>query len=366
MATRLALRLSAVLLAGTSVVSCFPELPDSTLVDNLRVLAIQSDPATTNLSSFPLPSVTVTALVVDPEAPELGDATHTWSLELPEEADSGSIDDLQRLLPTGPHGPTLVLDFASGLARDGEETLPELTEGILPLRYEVETPRNQRAAVKLVHFLIPDLGDDDDSAGDDDDLSGDDDSSSFPWGDDDDSSSFPWGDDDDSSSLVGSSDPEEAFNRNPEIVSIDIGDQSFPAEGAQLPGINAALLIGTVGEAGVSLSIKVADDTDLETLDVTLFRTAGCPSLKPEDSGGGGWLGGSAGGNAGASGDAVCEEEDSGFGFGFGGRDDEDGDPSTREVAWRPLPGESSAGARLFVVLRDEGGGQTWQELRPE
>jgi hypothetical protein len=361
MATAQALRIPAVLLAATCALSCFPELPDPTVIDNLRVLAIQSDPATARLQGFPLPSVTVTALVVDPVNAELSDATHSWSLDLPEGVDASSIADLQRLLPPGPHGPTLVLDFGAGFARE-DHALPALVAGVLPLRYEVETPRDRRAAVKLVYFLLPDWGDDDDSAGDDDD------SSIFPWGDDDDSSTLPWGDDDDSSPAEDPWESVEAFNENPEIVSIRIGDQSFPAEGAQLPGINAALLIGDVAEAGVTLVVEVADDKDLETLDVTLFRSAGCANLKPEDSGGGGRPGGAGAGTAGSADDSPCGDASGGFGFGggFGGGGDEDADHSLREFAWRPLPGESSAGARLFLVLRDEDGGQTWQELRPE
>ena len=61
-----------------------------------------------------------------------------------------------------------------------------------------------------------------------------------------------------------------------------------------------------------------------------------------------------------------CGENGDSSGFGFGSDDDDDVDWSRREFAWRPLPGESSEGARLFVVLRDEEGGQSWQELRPE
>jgi hypothetical protein len=377
MKTRTALRALAPVFAAIGVLSCFPELPDSTLVNNLRVLAVQSDPATANLFAFPLPSVTVTALVVDPADPELVDATHVWSLELPEGADDQAAEQLQRLLPPQPHGPTLVLDFAAGFARDGEDGLPELVEGILPLRYEVETPRDQRSAVKLVHFLLPDLGDDDDSAGDDDDSSSspwgdDDDSASFPWGDDDDSASFPWGDDDDSASFPWGDDDDSSSagepggslqvgNQNPEILSITIGELVFSAQAGQLPGINGPLLIGAVPEDGVSLRIEVGDDGELDALDVQVFRTAGCPNLKPEE----GERGGLPGGPSSAASDSDPCGDQAG-GFAFGGGSDEDEDLSVREFAWRPLPGETSVGVRLFVVLRDEDGGQSWQELRPE
>jgi len=452
MTTRTSLRVSAILLATSYLVSCFPQLPDETLVDNLRVLAIQADPATANLLAFPAPLVTVTALVVDPDDPELSDATHTWSLELPEGVDPESLEGLQNLLPAEPHGASLTIDFSVGFARDDEDVLPELVEGILPLRYEVVTPRDNRSAVKLVRFLLPDLvgddddsadfpwgddddsadfpwgddddsastarsddddsagddddsagddddsaGDDDDSAGDDDDSAGDDDDSagddddftgddddftgddddftgddddftgddddSFPWGDDDDG--FPWGDDDDSAFPEDPWGALPEFNQNPEIISISIGEQSFPAEGTQLPGINTALLIGDVPEAGVTLRVEVADDTDLEELNAALFRTAGCPNLKPEEPEGRFGPGGPGAGGPGSANDDPCDIEESG-GFSFGGEDDEEQDFSIREFAWRPLPGESSAGARLFVVLRDESGGQTWQELRPE
>ena len=366
MKTRATLRLWAPVLAAIGALSCFPELPDETLVDNLRVLAVQSDPATANLFSFPLPSVTVTALVVDPEDPDLADATHTWTLELPEGADAEVAEQLQRLLPPQPHGPSLVLDFAAGFARDDHDSLPELVEGILPLRYEVETPRDQRSAVKLVHFLLPELGDDDDSAGDDDDSAAfpwgdDDDSAAFPWGDDDDSAAFPWGDDDDSSSSEDEAGSLQEGNRNPEIVSITVGEQVFSAQAGQLPGIVGPVLIGAVSEDGISMSVQVGDDADLEALSVEVFRTAGCPNLKPE----GGLRDGPPGGPAASASDSDPCGDESG-GFGFGGDSDEEVDQSIREFAWRPLPGAASSGARLFVVLRDEDGGQSWQELRPE
>ena len=396
-----ALSLVCTALLGASVTSCFPELPDATLVDNLRVLAVQSDPANANFASFPPPVITVTALVVDPGDEDLSEATHTWSLDLPEDVD---LSELEGLLPEGPYGTQLVVDLFGRTARDEEPSDFGLVEGVLPLRYRVETPGDHREAVKLVSFFLPDLGDDDDSGdddgvfgpvGDDDDSAGDeDDSSEDDWGgfgdddgsagddwggfgDDDDSAGDDWGgfgDDDDASGddwgdLGGDDEEEEEvglaalINENPRILSIQIdGGTALTAEAGQLPGLDGPLYIGEVSEDGSTLTVVVDDDEDEEELDVQLYRTRGCPNLKPEEDDEGPWQG--VGGGPPSADDDPCAVDDGGTWSGFSS--DEDVDWTLRDFEWRPLPGESSVGTRLFLVLRDERGGQSWQELRPE
>ena len=82
--------LSAVLVCALS--GCFPQLPDPLVVDDLRVLAIQADPAVATLTTFPPPAVTVRALVVDPDDPDGTDIEHQWALELGDEDFDGFND----------------------------------------------------------------------------------------------------------------------------------------------------------------------------------------------------------------------------------------------------------------------------------
>ena len=93
-------------------VGCFPQLPDPLVIDNLRVLAIQADPAVATLDSFPPPSVTVRALVVDPEDAEGTEIEHSWQLELGDEEFEGR-EQLEALVPEGPYSDELVIDFAA-------------------------------------------------------------------------------------------------------------------------------------------------------------------------------------------------------------------------------------------------------------
>jgi len=196
----------------------------------------------------------------------------------------------------------------------------------------VETADDHREAVKLVHFLMPDFpGDDDDSAGDDDD----------------------------------SADPDEALptreeltNVNPSFTWITVGDQTWTAD--QLPGLDEPLYIGPIGEEGQIIEVGIDDDEQAEDVWVGIYRTAGCPNMPPESG----------------------LTDDRGFmgGFGFGDSDDpcgegvhrepnrrtDDPDWTVREVAWRPLEGETSEGVRLWLLMWDDEGGQVWQELRPE
>ena len=318
------------LLLGTT--SCFPDLPDRTLVDNLRVLAVNVDPATASLATWPPPVITVTALAVDPADEELDGATHTWSLDLPEGEDW---EALAALLPEGPHDQSVEIDL--GIFFEQREEQIEFIQAILPLRYRVETAEDHREAVKLVSFLMPDLaGDDDDSAGDDDD-----------------------------SADPGPPPPteEELTNLNPSFTSITVGDTTWTSAAGELPGLDEPIWIGSIGEDGRVIEVGVEDDEPEEDLNLTLFRTAGCRNLKPdpEDSGPGegGWGGmmGGFGSSDDPCGDEVHREPNRGT---------DDPDWTAREVAWRPLEGETSEGVRLWLVLQDAEGGQIWQELRPE
>ena len=312
--------------------SCFPELPDRTLVTNLRVLAINVDPATASLATWPPPVITVTALTVHP-TDDLDDATHTWSLDLPEGEDW---EALQALLPEGPYGDSVEIDL--GVFFEQRDTQIEFIQAVLPLTYLAETDDDHREAVKLVYFLMPDFsGDDDDSAGDDDDSAAPEDPGPPP------------------------ATEEELTNLNPTITSITVGEQTWTAAAGELPGIGEPLYIGPIDEDGAIIAVGVDDDEPAEDLGLTLYRTAGCRNLPPGavEDGDGRW-GGMMGG-FGKSDDPCGDEVYRVPGYG-----DDDPDWLAREVAWRPLEGETSDGVRLWLVLQDPEGGQVWQELRPE
>jgi len=51
-------------------------------------------------------------------------------------------------------------------------------------------------------------------------------------------------------------------------------------------------------------------------------------------------------------------------GFGFGCAADLNKERMRTELGWAPLKDDTDD-VRLFVVVRDAGGGQTWQEIRP-
>jgi hypothetical protein len=105
------------------LMGCFPDLPDESVIANLRIVAIRSEPAVLPLDVFPPPPMTLEALVVDPRAPENGGITHTWAMELGDEEFDGRAE-LEALIPPGPHGPTLEIDFAPLLGARDQGWLP--------------------------------------------------------------------------------------------------------------------------------------------------------------------------------------------------------------------------------------------------
>ena len=336
MRRRLALPL---LLCGALGTQCFPQLPDPGVVDSLRVLAVRSDPAVALLDTYPLPTVTVTALVVDPADESLASVTHTWSLELPEELDD--LDALQALVPDPPHGPSIEIDLNQMLAGPGgQATLadddgPEYLLAGLPLKYRAESADDHREAIKLLYWLVPDFGGDDDDDG--------------------------TGDDDDSAAAraIDPENPPAGYNENPTLTSLTVNGGVFTAEGGLIPGPTEPMVVGPISPTeGLRLDLEVADDKDPEDVKADLFWTAGCPGLPldlstippsehpkedecPDDEAFG--FGGSA---------RIYDEDDGGFGT----------DGPARAFGWHPPTG--GLAARLFLILWDAEGGQTWQEIR--
>lgn len=331
------------LLAALLSLQCFPQLPDPGLVDSLRVLAVRADPAVAVLDTFPLPVLTVTALVIDPADETLGSVTHTWTLDLPEDVEG--VEQLQAMVPDPPHGPSIEIDLGAmfgGAATDGQtataEDGDEYLGAFLPLRYRAETTDDHREAVKLVSFLIPDY-----SGGDDD----------------------ATGDDDDSASAARAIDPEDppaGYNENPVLASLTINGGVFSAADGLLPGPATPMLVGPVApDVGLRLNLEITDDKDPNDVDVDLFWTTGCPGLPPDlsmippnqhpkegecpDSE-----------SFGFGGSASLDEGDGGGGFGE--------DSPSRAFGWHPATADQAA--RLFLVLMDAEGGQTWQEIRTE
>ena len=326
-----ALLLLCALLTG----SCFPQLPDPLVLDELRTLAVQVSPASALLSSYPLPTVTVIALTVDPDEPEGLETTHSWAVELGDEDFDGR-DRLESLVPQGSTGPVLELDFSSSFAR--EETNWVL--GRLPLKYVADNGQLVRETIKIVNFLSPELQ----AAGDDDDSS---------------AGGPPFGDDDDSSAPVGFPDPgagdvptvelPEDWNANPTITLIErVGGETWSIEQETLPGPTAPLYVGEVSpDVGLHLRIELVDDQPTSLLSVEMFRTTGLAGLPdPEAS-------------------SEEESQDSTANFGNGGSPVLDDELIPREFGWTPFQTPNNRVVRLFLIVRDREGGQTWQELRP-
>ena len=141
--------LSALLACALS--GCFPQLPDPLVVDDLRVLAIQADPAVATLTTFPPPAVTVRALVVDPDDPEGADIEHHWELELGDEDFEGRSSS-RRCCRRGLTRPADI-DFA---ALFEERSEVEWSFSQLPLGYDATLGDLKRESVKLVP-LVPQL-----------------------------------------------------------------------------------------------------------------------------------------------------------------------------------------------------------------
>jgi hypothetical protein len=332
------------LLCGLLGLQCFPELPDPGVIDSLRVLAVRSDPAVAVLDTYPLPTLTVTALVVDPADESLGGVTHSWTLDLPENIEG--IEQLQAMVPDPPHGATIEIDLnamfggtPSGQASAADDDPPEYLVGALPLRYRAETDDDHREAVKLVSFLVPD----------------------FTGGDDDDDAT---GDDDDSAAAraIDPENPPTGYNENPTLASLTINGGVFTAVDGLIPGPSTPMVVGPITPTeGLRLDLEVTDDKDPDSVSADLFWTTGCPGLPVDLS----MIPPSEHPKEGE-----CPEDDS---FGFGGsasiREDDGGgfggdEGPTRAFGWHP-PTEGLS-ARLFLVLMDAEGGQTWQEIRVE
>jgi len=316
--------LSAVL--ACAVAGCFPQLPDPLVVEDLRVLAIQSDPAVAALTGFPPPAVTVRALVVDPDDVEGADIEHHWRLELGDEDFDGR-EQLETLLPEGPYGDRLTVDFAALFAERNEI---EWSFSQLPLGYDATLGELKREAVKLVPFLIPQIEVPDPPGGTGDPVAG-------PF------LPFPQG------PPEPTEPPElpEEWNANPVLTELSrVDGETWTLEDGTLPGPDAPLYVGPVtAEEGLHFFIEVADDTSTSRLSVELFRTTGRPGLPdPEE-----------------------EEPDRENLANFGnlGSPVLDDELEPREFGWTPWSDGDEREARLFLVLRDSRGGQSWQEIRP-
>ncbi|MDP7114783.1 MAG: hypothetical protein QGH45_22610 [Myxococcota bacterium] len=340
MRRRLALPL---LLCGLLGTQCFPVLPDPGVIDSLRVLAVRADPAVAMLDTYPLPTLTVTALVVDPADESLGGVSHTWTLDLPDDVEG--IEQLQAMVPDPPHGVTVEIDLNAMLsgaaigpsavaAEDGQEYLI----AALPLRYRAETADDHREAVKLVSFLMPDF-----SGGDDDDATGDDDDSA-------------------AARAIDPEDPPAGYNENPALASLTINGGVFTAVDGLIPGPSTPMVVGPITPTeGLRLDLEVTDDKDPEDVSADLFWTTGCPGLPLDLS--------KIPPNEHPK-EGECPENDS-FGFGSSATIREDGgggfggdDGPARSFGWHPAT--TGQTARLFLVLMDAEGGQTWQEIRVE
>ncbi len=342
------------LAAAILVAGCFPTFPDEGAVKDLRVLAIQQDPAVAVLDSFPFPTVTLRALVVDPLDIELGDATHTWTLELGDDFEGSEL--LDGLIPEGPWTDELDIDF-SGLmggtgARDDitpPDFLPatEYGAGILPLTYVVDNGTRTREAVKFLRFMTPDF-----------------ENAVLP-------AFGPAGYrpvDVYNEAVANTPEIPEGWNANPNITKITIneGEQSF--EGEQITHGLSAIDIGTiVGGEGLRFDVEVEDDKLAKDIDVELYWTHGSPGLPIAELDGGGGPGGFGGGGTGQT-DCVepkagDPEAQDGEGFGGGAGLSERFEPD-RAFGWTAPCAVNQGPMRFFLIARDGDGGVAWQELR--
>ncbi len=352
--TAITIALASGLLAG-----CFPSFPDEGAVKDLRVLAIQQDPAVAVLDSFPFPEVTLTALVVDPLDADLETSTHSWTLELGDDFEGGEL--LEGFIPEGPWTESVALDFsglAGGAGARDEITPPDFlpaTEygaGLLPITYVVDNGERHREAVKFVNFITPDFEN----------------SVSPAFG--------PEGYrpvDVYNEALAAEQVVPEGWNANPNFLKITIneGEQFF--EGEQITQGLSAIDIGTVvGGEGIRFDVEVEDDKLADDVDVDIYWTHGSPGLpfsEDDDDDGGGFGGGFGGGGAGASSDCVepkagDPEAQDGEGFG-GGADISSGmfQPD-RAFGWTAPCAVNEGPMRFFLIARDDDGGVAWQELR--
>ncbi|MEE2830296.1 MAG: hypothetical protein VX498_13995 [Myxococcota bacterium] len=305
---------------------CFPQLPDPLVIDNLRVLAIQADPAVAAFTGFPPPTVTVRALVVDPNDPEGAGVEHSWKMELGDEDFDGR-EQLEALLPEGPYGSEITLDFAA-LFEERDEVEWSFTQ--LPLGYTSRLDDFTRESIKLVPFLVPDFQSDQGGGGNGEPIT-----EPIP---------SP-GAGPPPASEIPELPPE--WNANPTLTELRrVGGDTWSVENGTLPGVEAPLYVGPVdSDEGLHFFIEVDDDTPTSRLSVELFRTTGWPGLpvEGEDEPDRNNLG-----NFGSLGSPVLDDE-----------------LQPREFGWTPWSDGDDRVARLFLVLRDAEGGQSWQEIRP-
>ena len=341
------------LLAGVValLMGCWPTIPQEGALKDLRVVAIQQDPAVAVLDRFPFPEVTLTALVVDPRDPDLDTATHTWALDIPDDFDGAEL--LDELIPDGPHGSAVAIDFSGllGGARDAitpPDFLPatEYGPGLLPITYVVENATRNREAVKFVNFLVPDFEN----------------AVTPAFG--------PVGYrpvDVYNEALGTTPTVPEGWNANPNIIKIIVNEGDATFEGEQITLGLSAIDLGTIaGGDGLRLDVEVEDDKPAPDVNVQLYWTHGSPGLPSgEDDGGGGFGGGGFGGGGSGCVEPAADDPEAQDGEGFGGGEDlsETLQPN-RAFGWT-APCVVNAGVmRLFLVARDESGGVSWQELR--
>lgn len=344
---------SAVLFAG-----CWPTFPNEGAIQDLRVLAIQQDPAVAMLDAFPPPQVTIRALVVDPGDVDLDTSTHTWEWDLGEDFEGADL--LEEMIPEGPWSEEISLDFTAlfGGAGGRDEITPpdflpatEYGAGLLPLTYRVENDVRHREAVKFVRFLVPDFEN----------------AVTPAFGPDGYRPVDVY-----KEALANTPEVPEGWNANPNILKIIVneGEQTF--EGEQITDGLSAIDIGTVtGGDGVRFDIEVEDDKLGDDVSIDLYWTHGSPGLpfNADDEPDGGF-GGFGGGDAGQKGDACVEpgadEPEAQDGEGFGGGADLDREifEPARAFGWTAPCVVNQGPMRLFIIARDEDGGTTWQELR--
>jgi len=341
--------LSAALLAG-----CFPTFPDEGAIKDLRVVAIQQDPAVAVLDTFPFPTVTLTALVVDPTDPELDASSHAWSLDLPDDFEGAEL--LEELVPAAPHTEQITVDLnalAGGVGGRDEITPPDFlpaTEygaGLLPINYVVDNGERDREAVKFLNFLVPDF-----------------ENAVLP-------AFGPAGYrpvDAYNEALANTPETPEGWNANPNITKILVNEGEQTIEGEMLTNGLSAIDIGLVeGGAGVRFDVEVEDDKLAVDVDVQLYWTHGTPGLPQGEEGqpGGGFNATNPDGDPSkcvepAEGDPEAQDSE---GFGSGSDLSEGFEPD-RAFGWTAPCAVNSGPMRLFLIARDDDGGVSWQELR--
>jgi len=215
--------------------------------------------------------------------------------------DVDGVEQLRQLVPTEPHGPDLALDLAPLVGSD---------VSALPFRYVVDNGAREREALRL---LLAD---------------------------------------------PGSVDPLPGDDGNPRLARLEVDDRSWGPE--DLPTDGRPLEIGEVEDGeGIVIKIAVAGGANPATTQATLFWTRGCPGL-PElfdvsDADSEACPDSLIDSVAGDSADAYAT---------FYGVEDPD-DAPRRQFGWFPWRDAPDRETRLFLVLLDEAGGQSWLELLP-